>query len=208
MTHATTVLSFALALGSAWALLGAREEAALARMGTPGLPEPRGAELSSSPAGGAPAERTSEHVSDANGATPTLVRSGDAWQLDFALLEFDTYDPPDLRPDPSQPLPLAAFPEAAQKLHGERVALSGFVQVTSFAAGRVQSFVLARFPAGCCFGGLPQYDEWVDVELARDAPARDSSRPAQVVGRFEVGEVLGEDGYVISLYRLREARLE
>lgn len=205
MSHFTTSLAWSLALASGWLFVGARGAFEEARAGLPQLPEPRGGELLATPTRPpTPAEDGADGSPPA--AAPTLV--GDAWQLDFAQLEFDTYDPPDLRGEGAPPLPLEAFPPAARELEGKRVALAGFAQVTSFEAGRVRAFVLARYPAGCCFGGLPQYDEWVDVELARDAEVPDGSRPLRAVGRFEVGEVLGEEGYVLSLYRLREARLE
>ncbi len=211
MSHLTTILAWTLALAAGWSLVGARGALEDARAGLPQLPEPRGGELLATPTRPAAPDETAPNGSVAggeDGEKPAPTRVGDAWQLDFASLEFGTYDPPDLRGEGAPPLPLAAFPPAARELHGQRVALAGFAQVTSFEAGRVRAFVLARYPAGCCFGGLPQYDEWVDVELARDAEVPDGSRPLRAVGRFEVGELLGEEGYVLSLYRLREARLE
>lgn len=210
MRHALTLLSWLLALASGWALAQARGASARA----PALQAelaPRGAPLLSAPRRPAPEPTPgadAEPVARPRAAQgPQPVRVGETWKLDFALFEFDAYDPPELRGEGADPLPLERFPAALQPLHGERVTVEGYMQVTSFEAGRVRAFVLARYPEGCCFGGLPQYDEWLDVELAREAPAPLGSRPVLVEGRLELGELLSEDGFVLSLYRLREARL-
>ena len=206
MQLASILLAWMLALASGWALFDARNAADELRAAMPVF-EPRGAPLVA-PRFDPNVDELEEVEVQPVEAAPAPQRVGDLWEVDFATLEFEDYDPPELRGEDAAELPLDAFPAAVRPLHGERVALTGFMQVTQFEEGRVKQFLLARYPSGCCFGGTPQYDEWIEVVLAKDAPTLSGARPVKVVGKLDVGEALSPDGDLTSLYRLLDARVE
>lgn len=137
---------------------------------------------------------------------PALVDG--AYELDLARLTFDDYDAPELRGD-ATPLTAAAYPEAIRAYDGAEIVVSGYAQPLAFEEGRVVRLRLTRFPPGCCFGALPQYDEWIAVELGeRGSFGYDAYSELRVRGRLELGEAFDELGGLESLYRLADARAE
>ena len=100
------------------------------------------------------------------------------------------------------------FPEEVLALDGERIALEGYKQPLSFNGNKVASFVLSPYPPGCCFGGMPGLDEWVEVEVAGDGVDYFAYRVIRVTGELEVGEELDDWGYVASLYRMNSDKVE
>jgi hypothetical protein len=130
----------------------------------------------------------------------------DPFRLDFARLAFPDYDPPELRGPGAPPLPLERFPPAGYA--GKVVRLEGYMLAVDFADGRVASFVLSRFPPGCCFGATPIFDEWLDARPGPEGVGQRSAyEPIAVTGVLEVGEEVDEEGFVTSLYRLREVEV-
>ena len=189
------------------AALGLFARAAVGGAELPSLPVPAGRPLDA-PAlveGGSPQAREVP-------TGPQVTGSGtreDPFLLDFVHFEFPDYDPPELRGPGAAPLGLEAFPEAVAACHGAVVRLEGFMLTVDFEGGRVESFVLSRFPPGCCFGATPVFDEWVDARPDDGGVEQVSGyTPLEVVGRLEVGEALDEEGFVTSIYRLREASVE
>ncbi|MEM7310713.1 MAG: hypothetical protein AAF682_28830 [Planctomycetota bacterium] len=173
----------------------------------PGLPPAPGRALDAAvprPAAQAGAEAQAE--------APEVEGSGtadDPLVLDFSLFTFPDYDPPELRGADPEPLTAADFPPAMRAADGKHVRLQGFMITVDFRIGTVQSFMLARFPPGCCFGATPVFDEWVDAHPGSDGVIQRSGyAPLAVTGVLEVGEELDEDGFVRSLYRLRDAEVE
>lgn len=101
------------------------------------------------------------------------------------------------------------FPEEIAALDGQRVALEGFMMPLEFSANKVIAFVLSPYPPGCCFGGMPMLDEWVDVVYTDDEGVEYFAyRVVRVTGELEVGEVLDDWGYVSSLYRMQTDKVE
>ena len=95
-------------------------------------------------------------------------------------------------------------PEEMMEWDGKRIGLEGHMVPLKVEKGRVYSFVLSRYFAGCCFGGVPMMNEWVEVEVAdEDGAEYLPFSPIMITGVFEVGEVIDEYGYVSSVYRMR-----
>jgi hypothetical protein len=101
------------------------------------------------------------------------------------------------------------FPPEVLAYHGQRVALEGYMQPLEFNGNSVVSFVLSPYPPGCCFGGMPGLDEWVDVRTSDPEGVQYLAyRVIRVTGTLEVGEVLDDWGYVSSLYRMETDKVE
>lgn len=125
--------------------------------------------------------------------------------LDFADLDWPEYVPSEEREvDEPEVLDAAAFPGSIRKLDGRRISLAGFMIAIEFEDKALQSFLLARFPPGCCFGAIPVFYEWIQVEVPAGVEAKDYSPYVMitVTGRLHVGERLDEDGYATGIYRM------
>ena len=136
-----------------------------------------------------------------------IAASGDEGEfayIDFERLVFEGYQPPEYRENSRVPLGPDSFPKEIQALDGRKVQLAGFMIAVDFKDKQVEDFMLCRFPPGCCFGGIPLFDEWVDCTPTY-AEKRDWS-PFEMIlvdGTLEVGEVMDEDGFALSIYRMR-----
>ena len=133
-----------------------------------------------------------------------LAADGDYAFLDFEALVFEAYQPPELRQEGAQPLGLEVFPEDARAWNGRKVQVAGFMIAVDFKDKRIEDFMLCRFPPGCCFGGIPLFDEWIDCTPAYEEK-RDWSPYEMILveGTLEVGERVDADGFALSLYRMR-----
>ncbi|MCZ6598663.1 MAG: DUF3299 domain-containing protein [Planctomycetota bacterium] len=129
--------------------------------------------------------------------------------LTFEEFAFPDYQPPEMRAAEEELLALTDFPEKIQGLHGLEVAMDGYMVPVDFEDRRVKSFILSRYLPGCCFGVMPLMDEWVEVAVADEEGVE--YHPFQIIrvkGRFEVGELVDDYGYVRSIYRLDAAGVE
>ncbi|QDU65947.1 DUF3299 domain-containing protein [Engelhardtia mirabilis] len=155
-------------------------------------------------------EHTMGAYSSGSGASDLPLEEG------VELVAFDDLMLPDYVPpavldgdDDEQRDAADLFPEEIASLDGERVALEGFMMPLEFSGNRVTAFVLSPYPPGCCFGGMPMLDEWVDVSLTDDEGVEYFAyRVVRVTGDFSVGEELDDWGYVTSLYRMQSDKVE
>ena len=154
---------------------------------------------------GAPIDDPTERRSGSNEAPDSLDRNA---VLELEQFAFPDYDPPELRAE-AAPLTAEAFPPRVRPLHGAEIRVRGFPLALDATQAGARAFLLTRFPPGCCFGSVPVWDEWIGVELASDLEdSLSPSEPVTLSGVLDVGERLDEEGFVTSLYRLRQARLD
>jgi len=143
---------------------------------------------------------------DLKTASP-VVDSG-VLPLSFAYLSSYEYDVP--HPFAMKTMKEADYkdlsdqiPDYIKKLNNKKVALSGFMVPIDVVNEGVKSFILTYSQMMCCFGQMPWYNEWVFVEMPEGRPAEyQMDVPITVSGQLEVGEEI-EDGFVISLYRMK-----
>ena len=137
-------------------------------------------------------------------------RDGDVLTIDFEELELVAYEPPD--PEATEAERAArgdVMPELLRAVDGETVSMRGYMSPLEFEGDLVTSFVLSRNMPGCCFGVLPQPDEWVEVDVIAEGGVDYMPFGSIVVtGRFEVGEEFDEYGYLTSLYRIQAESVE
>jgi len=97
------------------------------------------------------------------------------------------------------------FPDRAQSLDGEQVAIMGYMIPLDWVEGedRITSFMLVRDFAQCCFGGVPRPDEWIDVTTEKgESVSYYAYRPIRVIGTLHVGLDRPEDSMVASVFQL------
>jgi hypothetical protein len=102
--------------------------------------------------------------------------------------------------------PGVPVPAEVRALDGRQVGIFGFM-LTLGDPERVTEFVLVESLWGCCFGAVPELNQTILVQLDSQTTAAYSAAPMLVSGRLEVGE-RGEAGFVTSLYRIVEAKLQ
>ncbi len=103
------------------------------------------------------------------------------------------------------------FPEDIKRLDGREVSIVGYMIPGEIDRGNVRDFMLVRDLMGCCFGGAPMPDEWVDVIMEEDAEAEYRAyMPMRVTGVMTLGGDQDEAGFALGIYRMKatEAQLE
>lgn len=95
------------------------------------------------------------------------------------------------------------MPESITQLDGKRVAIEGYMLPMEWKRKQVISFMLVRDMAGCCFGGMPQPDEWIDVSFPEGKGCDYYPYiPVLVTGVLTVGGELDDLGYVTGAYSI------
>ena len=127
---------------------------------------------------------------------------GGYWIVDFQHLACFTFNPPSTEAAPT-PGSLAGIPPAVQALEGRRVRLSGFMLplVMDERTGRVKEFLILRNQMACCFGLMPQPNEFVLATMKTEPTDERMDVPFNFYGTLHVGEVF-EDKTFAGLYRL------
>lgn len=95
-----------------------------------------------------------------------------------------------------------ALPEQVLSLNGERVAMAGFLVEASY-----NELLLVQSVWSCCFGQPPAVHEAVVVLMENEPDDDWFDGIVRVVGTLEVGEER-EDGYLLSVYRLRARQVD
>jgi hypothetical protein len=97
----------------------------------------------------------------------------------------------------------AAIPEGVLKLNGHKVRVTGFmVPLDMEGMGKIKSFALVKNRMSCCYGKVPEVNEWIWVEMPKGKytiPATDVL--LDVYGVMNVGEMRETYG-VAGIYRM------
>ncbi len=130
------------------------------------------------------------------------VQFSEDGRLDLACLAIPDYDPPELR-SPSEKFGIDRFPLNVQTLAGKEITAIGFPLAAALEGEEVKTFLLSRFPPGCCFGSIPVMDEWIEVQAPAGTSQLVPDYRVEVAGILEIGEQVGPAGFATSLYRMR-----
>ena len=146
------------------------------------------------------------------------LRLGDLARLDeiariegitLAQLGAFKYDPPvpPLRgaaPPPPRPDP---FPPDIKNLDGRKMELTGFMYPLRMEKGKIAEFLLMPSILSCCFADRVRMNEFVAILPADGKPVKFLTQ-VTVRGPLEVGEEKDEDGWVMSVYRMKADGIE
>lgn len=101
------------------------------------------------------------------------------------------------------PYAAGQLPADLAALAGQQVALVGYVEPLEEGPW-VRHFYLREFSFGCCPGAPPVPWHLVEVRLPEGMPPVPvKGVPVQVTGTFQVEEVVGPDGTLVSVYALQ-----
>ncbi len=101
----------------------------------------------------------------------------------------------------------AQIPGAVKELDGRKVMLSGFMMPVKMENGMVTEMLLMRNQMACCYGGVPNMNEWVVVHMGKHPVKALMDTPVFLYGTMKVGTIL-DNGFVAGIYQMDGVKME
>lgn len=125
-------------------------------------------------------------------------------KLGFEQLASYPFNPPPFDPaaDPTAKPPTGEeqIPSMVKSWNGKKAMITGYMVPVKMDKGLVTEFLLMRNTMACCFGTVPNMNEWVIVKMKKGVqPTMDV--PIAFYGELKVGAMF-ENGYMTGLYEL------
>jgi hypothetical protein len=130
-------------------------------------------------------------------------------KLGFEQLASYQFTPPAFDPaaDPKAKPPTGEeqIPATVKSWNGKKAMITGYMVPVKMDQGLVTEFLLMRNTMACCFGTVPNMNEWVIVKMKKGVqPMMDV--PVAFYGQLKVGAMF-ENGYMTGLYELEGERM-
>ncbi len=130
-------------------------------------------------------------------------------KLGFEQLAGYNFTPPAFDPaaDPNAKPPTGEeqIPANVKGWNGKKAVITGFMVPVKMEKGLVTEFLLMRNTMACCYGAVPNMNEWVIVKMKKGvAPMMDV--PVSFYGELKVGAMF-ENGYMTGLYELEGEKM-
>jgi hypothetical protein len=135
--------------------------------------------------------------------TPPEVENG-YLKLGFEQLASYEFTPPPFdpaaKPNEKPPTGEEQIPAMVKGWNGKKAMITGYMVPVKMDKGLVTEFLLMRNTMACCFGTVPNMNEWVVVKMKKGVqPMMDV--PVAFYGELKVGAMF-ENGYMTGLYEL------
>lgn len=150
----------------------------------------------------------------AGAAAAAGKNDGPAVEGGYLRLGFDrlaafkfTAPPFDPAADGSKPQPTGEeqIPEQVKAWDGKKAIVTGFMLPVKMDGGLVIEMLLVKDPMMCCYGVVPNMNEWVVVKMAKGVrPLMDV--PISFYGELKVGAMF-ENGYMTGIYLLNGEKM-
>lgn len=122
-----------------------------------------------------------------------------------AILDYMIY-PDDYEGEDEEFLTL---PSDITALDGREISIVGYMIPGEMEQGEVHDFMLVRDLLGCCFGGSPMPDEWLDVQMIEGESAEYRPYlPMRVQGVLTLGGEQDEAGFAMGIFRLQGSEVQ
>jgi hypothetical protein len=130
-------------------------------------------------------------------------------KLGFEQLASYPFTPPAFDPtaDPKAKPPTGEeqIPATVKSWNGKKAVITGYMVPVKMDKGLVTEFLLMRNTMACCFGTVPNMNEWVIVKMKKGVqPMMDV--PVAFYGELKVGAMF-ENGYMTGLYELEGEKM-
>jgi hypothetical protein len=130
-------------------------------------------------------------------------------KLGFEQLASYPFNPPPFDPaaDPTAKPPTGEeqIPPMVKSWNGRKAMITGYMVPVKMDKGLVTEFLLMRNTMACCFGTVPNMNEWVIVKMKKGVqPMMDV--PIAFYGELKVGAMF-ENGYMTGLYELTDEKM-
>ena len=157
------------------------------------------------PLGGIATEPAGDEKSSvAAPAVPTPQVENGYLKLGFEQLASYQFNPPPFdpaaNPNAKPPTGEEQIPPVVKSWNGKKAIITGYMVPVKMDKGLVTEFLLMRNTMSCCYGGVPNMNEWVIVKMKKGVqPMMDV--PVAFYGELKVGAMF-ENGYMTGLYEL------
>ena len=94
------------------------------------------------------------------------------------------------------------LPEHIKALDGQKVAIVGYQIPLEWEGTTVPEFMLVGDLLGCCFGGAPRPDEWVNVKMKGKGAEYFPYFPVIVTGTLRIEGIEDDAGYAAGCYHI------
>ncbi len=119
----------------------------------------------------------------------------------FKVPAFDPAANPGLQPPTGE----EQIPAWLKDLNDRKVRLTGFMLPLKMEKGKVTEFLLLSDPMMCCYGAVPDMNQWVVVRFKEGVrPIQDV--PLDFYGQLKVGAMF-ENGYMTGIYALEGEKM-
>lgn len=88
----------------------------------------------------------------------------------------------------------------------QRVALTGYMMPLQMVNGLAKKFIMMRDITTCCYGNVPNMNEYVVVSMPGEGVKVIADVPVVFVGILRIAETY-ENGYIVSLYQMDGEKL-
>jgi hypothetical protein len=119
----------------------------------------------------------------------------------LASFDYGMPEPPTEEESGEVPGEEERIPASIRSLDGRLVGVKGFMLPTRLEGGLTTEFLLMRDQSMCCFGVIPQINEWVEVIMDGRGVRPLMDQPVTVFGRMQVGATY-ENGVLVGIYRM------
>ncbi len=97
------------------------------------------------------------------------------------------------------------IPAAVKSWEGRKAIITGYMLPTKLEKGKAVEFLLMANQMACCFGTVPNMNDWVIVRMPQGVPATQDI-PISFYGTFHVGARY-ENGYLTGIYEMDAERV-
>jgi hypothetical protein len=137
-------------------------------------------------------------------ALPAPEVDGGYLKLGFDLLSSFKFIAPEYDPlaNPKAPPPTGAeqIPAVVKGWSGKKAIVTGFMLPTKLEGGKAIEFLLMANQMACCYGTVPNMNDWVIVKTPKGVPITQDV-PISFRGTFKVNPTF-ESGYMTGIYEL------
>ncbi len=110
------------------------------------------------------------------------------------------FDPAAAAPDAQPPSGEEQIPPMVKSWNGKKAIVTGFMLPTKIDNGKTTEFLLMANQMACCFGTVPNMNDWVVVRVPKGT-AVVQDVPISFKGTFKVGAMF-ENRYMTGIYEL------
>ena len=114
----------------------------------------------------------------------------------FVAPEFD----PVANPKATPPTGEEQIPAVVKGWNGKKAVITGFMLPTKLENGKAVEFLLMANQMACCYGTVPNMNDWVIVRMPKGVPITQDV-PISFRGTFTVNPTF-ESGYMTGIYQL------
>ncbi len=98
------------------------------------------------------------------------------------------------------------IPAGVKNWSGKKAIVTGFMLPVKMDGGLVTEFLLVKDPMMCCYGVVPNMNEWVVVKMVKGGVKPLMDVPISFYGELKVGAMF-ENGYMTGIYLLEGEKM-